>query len=142
VIVLDTNVVSELMRARPADAVLDWVDRHPSHDVHLCAVTVAELLYGIGRLSDGRRKEELSALVETMLDDDFDHRVLAFDEIAARHYADIVVQREHLGRPISMADAQIAAICRSHDAILATRDAGGFEATGVELVDPWSADRG
>jgi predicted nucleic acid-binding protein len=89
------------------------VDQHPADEVWLTAVTLAELLCGIGRLPEGRRKADLAGALEAMIVEDLDHRVAAFDEAAAAHYADIVVVRERAGRPISAADAQIAAICRS-----------------------------
>jgi predicted nucleic acid-binding protein len=138
VIVLDTNVVSELMRAEPATAVVEWIDRQPAEEVWLTSVTLGELLYGVGRLPAGRRKTELAARVEAMVAEDLDHRVAAFDEAAAAHYADIVVVRERAGRPISAADAEMAAICRSHGALLATRNIEDFSNTGVTLADPWS----
>ncbi len=136
-IVLDTNVVSELMRLGPDSMVVAWVDRQRADDVWLSAVTLAELLYGVGRLPAGRRKTELASQLDAMVADDFDHRVLAFDATAAAHYADIVVVRECAGRPISAADAQIAAICRSHAAALATRNVDDFRDTGVTIVNPW-----
>jgi predicted nucleic acid-binding protein len=137
VIVLDTNVVSELMRPEPAAAVVEWVDLQPADEVWLTSITLAELLFGIGRIPDERRKRTLASLVEAMVEEDFDHRIGAFDEIAATHYADIVVSRERAGRPISMPDAQIAAICRSHRATLATRNLSDFANTGVTTVNPW-----
>jgi len=137
-IVLDTNVVSELMRAVPDDQVVDWLDRQPATDVHLTAITVAELLYGVARLPDGRRKNELAEQIEEMLGEDFDHRVIPFDETSAGHYADIVVRRERAGRPISTADAQIAATCRSYGAVLATRNLEDFTGTGIASTNPWA----
>jgi len=137
-IVLDTNVVSELMRAVPDDQVVDWLDRQPATDVHLTAITVAELLYGVARLPDGRRKNELAEQIEEMLGEDFDHRVIPFDETSAGHYADIVVRRERAGRPISTADAQIAATCRSYGAVLATRYLEDFTGTGIAITNPWA----
>ncbi len=139
-VLLDTNVVSELMRAQPEPAVLRWVDAQPSPDLHMSAITLAELLHGIARLPDGRRRRALAEQLETMIDVDMDHRVVAFDEIAAAHYADIVAGRESSGRPIGMADAQIAATCRSHGAVLATRNTSDFADTSVEVVDPWTAE--
>lgn len=136
-IVLDTNVISELIRSRPTESVVEWINRQPAHDVYLTAITVAELLYGVARLPDSRRKRELSDQVEAMLVEDFGHRVVAFDETAAVHYADIVVRREREGRPIGAADAQIAAICRSHVALLVTRNTLDFAGTGITLLDPW-----
>ena len=137
-IVLDTNVVSELMRSTPSAGVVASVDAWSTDAVCLTAITVAELLYGIARLPDGRRKAELAALVESMLSDDFDDRVLAFDAAAAAHYADIVASRERSGRPVSAAAAQIAAICRSYGAILATRNVADFVDVGLQIVNPWS----
>lgn len=139
-IVLDTNVVSELMRPVPDPAVVQWVDRQMASDCYLTAVTLAELLYGVGRLPDGRRKVAIAEQIEEMVRDDFEQRILAFDETAAAHYADIVVNRDRLGRPVRMADAQIAAICRSHDAVLATRNVADFADTGVSITNPWTPE--
>lgn len=136
-IVLDTNVVSELMRTEADLAVVEWVDRQVPTEVWLTSITVAELLYGVGRLPNGRRKTLLAETVEAMVADDFEHRVAPFDEQAAVHYADIVVRRDRSGRPISAVDAQIAAICRSHGAVLATRNTSDFVSTGITLADPW-----
>ena len=136
-IVLDTNVISELTRQTPAPGVLTWLDSLAVAEIATTAITAAELLYGVARLPDGRRKTELAAAVDGLLDDDFQGRVLSFGEPAARRYADIVSHRERLGRPIGVADAQIAAICRAVDATLATRNTDDFEETGIELVNPW-----
>jgi toxin FitB len=140
VIVLDTNVVSELMRLKPAAAVLDWVDRQPAAEMYLTAITAAELLYGVARLPAGKRKTDLAERIEALLSEDFEHRISPFDETAAAHYSDIVVHRERLGRPISTADAQIAAICRSHGALLVTRNVDDFTDTAVEIINPWMTD--
>lgn len=136
-IVLDTNVVSELMRPAPAPAVIEWVDAQPPRLLHLTAVTAAELLYGLARLPDGRRRDQVGEAVQALLEEQFASRVLAFDLVAAAHYADIVAGRETRGRPVSTADGQIAATCRSHGALLATRNVADFTDTGVEVVDPW-----
>ncbi len=137
-IILDTNVVSELMRPEPSSAVVDWVDKLPAIDVFLTAITVAELLYGVRRLPDGRRRSRLAELVDEMLDEEFDGRIAAFDATAARHYAQLVSDRDQAGRPISMADGQIAAIARSYGAQIATRNVSDFDTTGVEIVNPWT----
>ena len=136
-IVLDTNVVSELIRQTPEPGVVGWVDTVPSGDVFVTAVTAAELMYGVARLPEGRRKQEISAKVGGMLAEDFKDQALPFDEVAALHYADIVASRERAGRPITMADAQIAAICRRWSANLATRNVADFVDTGVQVVNPW-----
>jgi toxin FitB len=137
VIVLDTNVISELTRQAPAPRVISWLDALTASEVATTAITAAELLYGVARMPDGRRKTELTAAVHGLLSDDFQGRVLSFDEPAAQRYADIVTGRERLGRPIGMADAQIAAICRTADATLATRNTDDFQETGIELINPW-----
>lgn len=136
-IVLDTNVVSELMRPDPAAGVVAWVDRRPADEVFLTAVTAAELLYGVTRLPSGNRKATLALKVRELLEEDFEGRVLPFDVGAADHYADIVVSRERAGRPVSMADAQIAAVCRCFNADLATRNVKDFGGNGVRILDPW-----
>jgi toxin FitB len=137
VIVLDTNVISELTRHDPAPGVLSWLDSLAAGDIATTAITAAELLYGVARLPGGRRKTELAAAVDGLLNDDLQGRVLSFGQAAARRYADIVSSRERLGRPIGVADAQIAAICRTVDAALATRNSDDFAETGIELINPW-----
>lgn len=136
-IVLDTNVVSELFRPAPDQRVMAWVDSQPAERVHLAAVTVAEILYGLARLPEGARRRDLADRFEAMLAEDLGHRVLPFDEAAAVHCADILASRERAGRPAGLADAQIAGICRSHAATLATRNLADFDATGVALANPW-----
>jgi len=138
VIVLDTNLVSELMRRAPEPEVLRWVDGFSVADVFVTAVTAAELMYGVLRLPDGRRKRELHAKVEGLLEEDFRDQILPFDVRAAAHYADIVAARDRAAQPISMADAQIAAICRTWSAGLATRNVTDFIDTGVNLFNPWA----
>lgn len=136
-IVLDTNVISELMRPSGDPHVLAWVDELQVSDVYLTAVTAAELRYGVRRLPDGRRKSDLGDRIQRTLAEDFAGRILSFDDDAAAHYADIVVGREQRGLPISMADAQVAAVCRSHTASLATRNTRDFAYTGIDVIDPW-----
>jgi predicted nucleic acid-binding protein len=138
VIVLDTNVISELTRQAPAPGVMSWLDSLSAADVATTAITAAEMLYVVARLPSGRRKRELAAAVDGLLSDDFRERVLAFDEQAARRYADIVTARERVGRPIGAADAQIAAICQATNAVLATRNTDDFAGTGIDLINPWN----
>lgn len=139
-IVLDTNVLSELIRSRSDARVVEWVDRQDAGTLAITSITVAELLYGVARLADGVRKAELSSAVRGLVRDDFSGRVLAFDGPAAEHYAELVAEREGQGRPVGIADAQIAAVCRHHDATLATRNTRDFDSTGIAIVDPWHAD--
>ena len=136
-IILDANVLSELSRQHPDPAVLSWLDSQPAGETATTAITAAELLYGVARLPEGRRKAGLAEAVSGMLDDDLRGRIEAFDAAAAAHYPVIVVGREKAGRPIGAADAQIASICRKLQATLATRNTDDFTGTGIELVDPW-----
>lgn len=137
IVVLDTNVVSELMRLAPAAAVLRWVGDLMPPTVHATAVTLAEVRFGIVRLPLGRRRAALMNAADDVFGA-FTDRILPFDSQAAEHYADIVVEREQRGVPISGFDAQIAAICRSHNAVLATRNLPDFKLLGLDLVDPWA----
>lgn len=136
-IVLDTNVISELARRVPDHGVLSWLDSLEISDVATTAITAAELRYGVARLPDGHRKRELAVVIRGILSEDFHGRVLPFDERSSVRYADVVASRERIGRPIGVADAQIAAICRDLGAILATRNIVDFEETGVQLLNPW-----
>ena len=136
-IVLDTNVVSELMRAQPDAAVLRWMDAQSPTSLWLNSVVVSELLYGVAKLPKGKRKEQLILAVAAMVDEDFAGRVLSFDVDAAAEYASLVVMRENTGLSVSMADAQIAAICLSQGATLATRNTKHFEGLGLTLINPW-----
>ncbi len=136
-IVLDTNAVSEVMLATPNPTVQEWFDRQSAEDLWITSVTLAELLYGIERLPDGKRKVGMHEALDRVLIGAFSQRVLAFDELSARQYATLVANRFAIGRPISVQDAQIAAICRLTGAILATRNTKDFEETGVVLINPW-----
>lgn len=136
-IILDTNVISELTRPAPDSGVIAWLDSLPSEETAITAITAAELRYGVRRMPDGRRKTELSEAVSALIATDFRDRVEPFDVLAADEYADVVTVREQSGQPISTSDAQIAAICRVLDATLATRNTTDFKGTGVNLINPW-----
>jgi toxin FitB len=138
-IVLDTNVLSELMRSQPAVAVFAWVAAQPRGALYTTSVNKAEILYGIAVLPDGRRRTALAAAADSMFTDGFAGRVLPFDEEAAVYYAEIVAARRHEGRPIEAFDAQIAATALVAGASVATRDIGGFSGCGLTLVNPWEA---
>ena len=136
-ILLDTNVVSELLRPDPDPHVLAW-NESLSDGVAITAVTLAELLTGVRLLPSGSRRTALEVAVRTAVQPYRDTQaVLPFDDAAADRYDEIVAVRSKSGRPISVADAQIAAICRVHGAVCATRNSKDFEHTGVDLVDPW-----
>ncbi len=137
-IVLDTNVLSELVRRFPEPSVCDWLDAQQPAEISTSSVTAAELLHGVARLPPGKRRSALVDAVHAMLYDDLRGRIEPFDASAAEEYARVVCDREAAGRPIEVPDAQIAAICRARGASLATRNVKDFLHTGVELIDPWS----
>lgn len=137
-ILLDTNVLSELMRAQPATAVLAWFARQTEHTFFISSITQAEILLGIALLPAGRRKDALANAAEKMLAEEFAGYTLAFDEHSAAEYADIVATRTRDGQPISTEDAQIAAIARAHALPLATRNTKDFEGiAGLSILNPW-----
>ena len=136
-IVLDTNVLSEVMRPQPSARVLEWMRAEPLASLFTTAITEAELLYGIALLPHGRRRQALEATVTIILTEDFSGRILPFDSPAAREFADISVRRRRSGHAISDADARIAAIALSRGAAVATRNVGDFVDCGLALIDPW-----
>lgn len=135
---LDTNVISELMKAMPAPSVLAWMSLQPPDDLFISTISMAEILFGIELLPKGKRRDGLLQEAEITFSRDFAGRVLGFDEQAARMFGSIVAARRIHGRPIGIADGQIAAIARCHQASLATRDTGDFEGCGIKLINPWS----
>lgn len=136
-IILDTNVVSELMRAQPAEPVTRWVTAQVTTMLYVTAITQAEILHGIGLLPGGKRRVALEAAADVMFSEDFGGRILPFDSEAARAYADIAIERRKAGRPIAQFDAQIAAIARFNRAVFVTRNVPDFEGCGVLIVNPW-----
>ena len=137
-VLLDTNVVSELIRKTPDPAVETWAAGRSLEGLFFSAVGEAELRYGAAILPAGRRRKSLVSDIERMLRDAFEDRILPFDSDAARAYAGIAAARRSTGCPIGSADCQIAAIARSRDMAVATRNVRDFEALGVEVVDPWT----
>ncbi|MDX3005782.1 type II toxin-antitoxin system VapC family toxin [Kribbella solani] len=135
-IVFDTNVASELMKAAPDSSVTSWYATYGSMGLYTTAITVAEIRYGIARLPSGRRRTVLSEAAGEIFAE-FADSILPFDAAAAGVYPEVVIGRERAGLPIDEADAQIAAICRLTDAVLATRNTKDFVGTGLELVNPW-----
>jgi toxin FitB len=135
-IILDTSVVSELMRPEPAPQVASWVRDRDRRELRTTAITLAEIRYGIARLPEGRRKQVLLAAAGDIFSV-FANQVLPVDTAAAEHYAVVASIRERAGKPIASFDALIAAVCRSRGAALATRNVADFDGTGIEIVDPW-----
>ena len=136
-ILLDTNVVSELMRPEPTAAVLDWVDGRNPTALFLSAISEADLRAGVAMLPQGRRRDRLLAAVEAVIEHDFMGRLLPFDSRSARSYAEIFAARRAVGRPILEADCQIAAIAACHGMAVATRNVADFIDCGIEVIDPW-----
>jgi predicted nucleic acid-binding protein len=137
-IILDTNVLSELMRPQPAPAVLDWLAARPAGALHVTSISYAEILFGIGLLPEGKRQRALADQARAMFAEDFAGRVLGFDMAAAPAYATIAAQRRLAGKPIGPIDGMIAAIARTHGAAMATRDSDLADC-GVPVVNPWMA---
>ena len=139
-IVINTNVVSELMRARPDPAVLAWFAGHATETLFLTAVSEAELRTGAAILPDGQRRDRLVRAIDAMIDQDFAGRILPFDSPAARSYAEIAAARRAAGKPIMDADCQIAAITGACGAAIATRNVKDFGGCGIEVINPWDAE--
>jgi predicted nucleic acid-binding protein len=137
VIVLDTNVLSELIRPSPAAQVLTWLEAQPRSEIFTTTITKAELLHGVQLLPQGQRKESLFNAVLAIFVSDLAGQVLSFDSDAAAAYAEIAASCRAIGQPISQSDAMIAAITRSRGAGLATRNIKDFCNCKVDLVNPW-----
>lgn len=141
-ILLDTNVLSELMRAVVSQRVISWLDRQVASNLYICAVTRAEIELGLCLLPDGKKKDQLIQAANGMFNE-FTGRCLPFEEGSAIQYARIVAERQKSGRPISVEDAQISAIALSHDLSLATRNTKDFMLIeGLELINPWDQNIG
>lgn len=135
--VLDTNVVSELMRPHTAAAVTAWVQARADASLWITSVTQAELWFGARVLRPGQKRQALEEMLNLIFDEDFAGRVWPFDSAAADAYADILSQRRAAGRPMSQFDGQIAAIARVRGAAVATRNVADFEGCGLVLHNPW-----
>ena len=136
-IIVDTNVVSEVIAVRPSAKVLDWLGGVSPAELFTTAISEAELLFGVALLPPGRRRTSIEALVTGVLYQDFAGQILSFDSAAAREFADIAADRRRAGRPMSRPDAWIAAIARSRSASIATRNVADFEGVGVAVINPW-----
>jgi hypothetical protein len=137
VIILDTNVVSEPMKAEANPTVAAWLDRQAAETLYLTAVNLAELLVGVGTMPAGRRRDGVGAALGALISRLFGARILPFDENAARAYAALVARARANGCALSVADAEIAAIAAVNGFAVATRDAAPFVAAGVPVIDPW-----
>lgn len=136
-IILDTNVVSEMMRATPASSVVTWLNDQDASLLFLTAVTVGEIRYGLRALPHGKRRRVLEEGFEKILTEAFTGRILAFDEVAAHRYGEIMGRRKEIGRPLGILDGQIASIAWSNGCSVATRNIQDFMECGVEIVNPF-----
>jgi predicted nucleic acid-binding protein len=139
-IVLDTNVLSEVLRPVPEPSVLDWLSSQPRASLFTTTVTRGEILYGIRLLTDGKRRRGLWDATTKIFESDFADQVLSFDSDAADMFAEIAASRRLAGKPISQFDAMIAAMARSRGASLATRNVNDFDDCGVKVVNPWTGE--
>lgn len=137
-IILDTNVISEFMTSPPADSVLTWLNAQDTTSLYLSTITIAEICFGLGVMSAGKRRQLLSEHFERFVATAFDQRILSFDEDAARIYGEILAHRREIGRPMSTFDGQIAAIARSKGFGVATRNVRDFEECQIVLINPFS----
>lgn len=137
-IILDTNVLSALMRATPEPAVVRWLDQQPSDSVWLTSVTVFEARFGLALLPKGRRRTVLERAFERVLADDFSNRVLDFDSAAATEAARLAAERQRTGRIVDLRDTLIAGIAQARRATVATRNTAHFEGLDVPVVNPWT----
>lgn len=135
---LDTDVLSEMLRAVPNPAVRSWLAARPPESLYVSAVTQAEMLLGARLLPVGKRRQALERALSAMFEEDFAQRILPFDGAAVAAYVDVVSSRHAAGLPIAQFDAQIAAIALRHGDKLATRNVRDFENCGLSLVDPWA----
>jgi len=139
VIILDTNVLSALMRKAPEAAVVDWLDRQPADSVWLSSITVFETRFGLALLPKGRRRNALERAFETVLTDDLANRVLDFDAVAAAAAAQLAADRQRAGRTVDLRDTLIAGIALARRATIATRNTKHFEGLDVPVISPWDA---
>lgn len=135
--VLDTNVLSAMMRSVLVPELAAWIAGQPEEELFTTAISQAEILAGLAVMPDGRRRAALEATVRAMFEDAFGDRILPFDTAAAAAYAEIFAVRRRGGRPIAPLDLTIAAIALAHDASVVTRDTRGFEGSGLTVINPW-----
>ncbi len=140
-IILDTNIVSEIMKSAPSRTVLDWLNAQDTASLYVTTITLAEISYGLRLLPDGQRRRLLVERFEQFIARAFDQRILSFDEAAACAYGDIMGHRKELGRPISVTDGQIAAIARVNGFGIATRNTRDFDDSQIMLTNPFRQDR-
>jgi len=138
-ILVDTNVISEPLRSKPNDTVVQWIDAQPVETLYLTAITVAELRYGIAVMADGKRRTRLSDGLEKKVLPLFSNRVLSFSVHTSKYYAELMASAKSAGLAVGSSDGMIAAIALEHKMSIATRDTTPFEAAGVTVINPWDS---
>ncbi len=138
-ILLDTNVLSEMMRSRPAPVVISWLDAYPPEDVWTTSVSVFEVRFGLALMPDGRRRRDLADAFEALLETDLQGRIASVDVAAADAAAVLAAERRRLGRSVDFRDTLIAGVAVARRAALATRNVRHFQDIGVSVLDPWTA---
>ncbi len=138
-VLLDTNILSAMMRPQPSPALATWIAAQPIETLFTAAICQAEILAGLAIMPAGRRRHALAAAAQAMFAEDFAGRVLPFDAAAASHYAALFAARRQSGRPSAAPDLMIAAVARANGASVVTRDSGGFAGCGLNVIDPWSS---
>jgi len=136
-ILIDTNIVSEVMRPSPASTVVNWLNNQDSQRLYLSVISITEIGYGLRLLPNGSRRHQLSERFDHFVEAAFGQRVLNFDQKAAHAYADIMGHRKEIGRPMSVPDGQIAAVARAHGFAVATRNAKDFEMCDLQIINPF-----
>lgn len=136
-ILLDTNVVSEVMRKNPSKKVINWLNNHSNTALFISSITIAEICYGLRILPVGQRRQSLQLRFEQFVSQGFAQNIITFNELAARSYAEIMGTRKEKGQPMSLPDGQIAAIAQTNDLSLATRNITDFKNCGIELINPF-----
>lgn len=137
-IILDTNVLSALMRRDPEPAIVTWLDSQPAESVWITSITLFETRLGLALLPAGKRREALETAFDCLLIEDLENRVLDFDSAAATEAASLAAARQKAGHPVDVRDTQIAGIARARRATIATRNTRHFSDAGIPIVDPWS----
>jgi hypothetical protein len=135
--ILDTNIISEMMRPNPNASVLAWLDQQDAADLFVTAITIGEVFYGLEALPPGRRRQRLVAAFERLIREAFDTRLLIFDETAARHYGTVMATRRKMGKPLSALDGQIAATALANRMTVVTRNTKDFADCGLKVIDPF-----
>lgn len=136
-ILLDTNIISEMMKSSPAENVLDWMDQQVSSELYVSTITIAEIVYGLHVLAKGKRRRALEQTFENTIAEAFKGRLLSFDEPATKIYGKIMGKRKELGLPMSAPDGQIAAIALNNQMTLATRNIKDFRGCSLQLINPF-----